>query len=62
MKAEIMIDNLTSPRNESRRVGYWPNGVGENKVPIYHVDTIHELNRLVGYAKFINGKKRDCIV
>lgn len=57
MKAEIMIDNLTSPRNESRRVGYWPNGVGENKVPIYHVDTIHELNRLVGYAKFINGKK-----
>ena len=55
MKVEIMSDKLTSPRDEARLVGYWPNSGMDGDVPIYHVDTFHELNRLVGYAKFINS-------
>lgn len=55
MRVEIMNDKLTSPRGEARLVGYWPQDSNDNRVPIYHVDTFHELNRLVGYAKFINS-------
>lgn len=51
-----ITDKLSSPRNESRLVGFWPNGADEtNGVPIYHVDTFHDFNRIVGYAKFINS-------
>ena len=55
LRVEIMTDKLTSPRNESHLVGHWPTTDSSSKVPIYHVDTIHEFNRLIGYAKFKNG-------
>ena len=50
-----MFDKLTSPRDEARLVGYWPNNAPSSSIPIYHADTIHEFNRLIGYAKFKNG-------
>ena len=51
-----ITDKLSSPRNESRLVGFWPSGTDEKSgVPIYHVDTFHDFNRIVGYAKFVNS-------
>lgn len=51
-----MTEKLTSPRNESRLVGFWPSGTDEkNGVPIYQVDSFHDFNRIVGYAKFVNS-------
>lgn len=45
-----LIDSLIPSNNESKLVGKY-----QDRIPIYHVNSIYELNRLIGYAKYKNS-------
>ena len=47
------IARLSKQNEDYHFVENWPGADGA--VPIYHADTIHAFNRIVGYARFINS-------
>lgn len=48
-----MISNLSKIQEDLRYVGGWRNPT--DSIPVYHVDTPHAFNRVVGYARYINA-------
>ena len=48
-----MISNLSKIQEDLRYVGGWRNLT--DSIPVYHVDTPHAFNRVVGYARYINA-------
>ncbi len=56
MKVVKLKENHSFSRKGSYFVGFWPSGsTSVDGVPIFHVNTYHDFNELVGYAKFLNG-------
>lgn len=57
MKVQKMTKKFTPQfEGEVSHIGKWPkNAPDTNSVPVYHVSTFQAFNRIVGYAKFING-------
>lgn len=47
------ISNLNKNQGDLRYVSGWRNDT--DSIPIYHVDTPHAFNRVVGYARYINS-------
>ena len=47
------IANLNKEQDDLHYIGVWENGT--DSIPIYHADSPHSFNRVIGYARYINS-------